>query len=282
MAAPTPYTVSSSASPAEPGTHPMKSAGATPRDSTASKTPIRAQRPGDHSVTGAARLFLFAALSFLAFLAFLGADALHYTVSDSGNEIVIRVVGQDLRVEAFTPGAPISVLMRPQERYSSPQVLVQDHGVVRNGLALLRALLTPRKRNPDQFREFPQASGQAASYAHLNPFRASFVVRQANRDLRLEVNVPDNSIELWRDNSKTHTIKLKTPWLPLTFFPVFAAIAAAACFASLLAAFGARDEVSVAAEENAMPPRPSRIALAALFVAGFVATVLFSGSVFHH
>lgn len=235
-----------------------------------------------NSVDRRARPLATAVLSFLAFLVFLGGDSLQYVVRTEGSDIVIDAFGNELRAPAFAAGSPLRVQLRPQERYASRQVLAPNRGVVRNGLVMLRALLTPWTRNPDRFAEFPQTDGRSASYVHMNPFRASFVVRQADRELRLEVNVPDNSIELWRDNQKIQTISLKTPLLRLLFFPVLASLAAALCLASILAAAGVRDPVSPEGGGERAPPRASPLALAFLFVAGFVATVLFSSKVSHH
>src|SRR5262249_34481433 len=135
----------------------------------------------------------------------------------------------------------------------------------------------PHERNPTRFPEHAQADGTHVAYAHMNPFRGSLVILQSSHDLRLEVNVPDEVVELWRDSVKTATVKLKTPWLRLTFPPVLPAASAGAFVACLLSLFGTAPEPRPDA-----PPRASPVALAALFAFGAVATVLFADRVYHH
>ena len=229
----------------------------------------------------AARRRAFAlCLGGAALLGFLAADSLRYTVRASGSTIDIEAFGHHVSAPAFEPGAPIKVSLRPQERYSSPELLVRDHGPVVNGLRFLAVVLVPHRCNPTTFPEFLQKDGESAKYAQFNPFRASFVVHQGTRDLRLEVNVPDGSLEVWRDGEKVSAEILNPPWLALTFALFLAALAAAVLVGALLSTPGRPEQAPE--EEVAEPPRPSRAAIAALFAFGFAATLLFSGKVFHH
>ena len=100
------------------------------------------------------------------------------------------------------------------------QILVEDHGFLRNGLAILARM---GRRLPPEPRVFRQPAGETRRYVLFDPFRGALTVHRGLPELRLEVNVPDDSLESWQEGKKTQAVKMGPPWLRLTLAPLLAA-----------------------------------------------------------
>ena len=167
--------------------------------------------------------FLAALLGVLALAFGLGTNGLTYWVSVEDQHLVVEAMGNRCSVAGADQALPITVSLSPQSRFSTTQVLIPDRGILVNGLASLAAAF--RRGEDHQVHTHP--GDQRRSYYHFNPFRASLVARSGGTELRLEVNVPDATIEAWQGQEKLAAIEVKPPWARLTAAPLLAAAASA-------------------------------------------------------
>ncbi len=216
--------------------------------------------------TGRRRAAAFLLSCLLLTLA-LAATTVRYTVAVEEGRVRIDTLGHRFVGPPVTSGEPLLVLFSPQERHSTGQTLFRDRGPFVDGWLVLAFIAGKNHERPQEFR-VPLA--ERWSFAHFNPFRATLSVRVGEPELRLEVNIPDASIEAWDRGTKLETVQLHSPWIRLTLAPLFAALAAAGC---LLAATGVwPGPVRAEARDGARPEVPgprSRTAVeAALIGAG--------------
>ncbi len=153
------------------------------------------------------------------FLAAISAHTLTFSVTTAGSEVVVESNGHVFRGDLGGTG-PLEVRYYPQERFSTVQVLVEDHGVLRNGLAILARM---GRRLPPEPRVFRQPAGETRRYVLFDPFRGALTVHRGLPELRLEVNLPDDSIESWQAGKKTRAVKMGPPWVRFTLAPLAAA-----------------------------------------------------------
>ena len=171
-------------------------------------------------------------LSLGLLLLSLAATTIRYTVSAEGGRVGIDTLGHHFVGPPVAANEPLVVHFSPQNRYSTGQVLLPDAGWWLNGGRILLFMLG---KNPQSPQELRLPAGERGSFVHFNPFRAAFGVRVGGGELRLEMNIPDASIEAWEAGKKLQAVKLRSPWLRLTVAPLLAALALAGC---LLAAAG--------------------------------------------
>lgn len=208
----------------------------------------------------------------------LPAFTLRYSVRAEGGRVVVVAEGHEMVGSLFTSD-PLAIRLDGQTRYSTRQILVRDRGPLRNGLAILSRLVAPRKES-DGPEVFPLPLGERMSFLHFNPFRASFVMHQAGRDLRVEMNVPDNRVELWRDGQKLQEADLAPPWPKLTVVPLLLGVLSAGLLVAALSAFGLAVRDAPAPPSDSVPRAP-RALLLLLFCSGALVTQLLSQRVFH-
>ncbi|HEX7579064.1 MAG TPA: hypothetical protein VF580_03625 [Thermoanaerobaculia bacterium] len=164
----------------------------------------------------------------LGLLLALSKDTLTFTVRTEGSRVVIETGAHRFEGDLSEAGV-VDVRYYPQTRFSTGQFLFLDRGFVRNGLAILAQI---GRRPPLEPRVFLQQAGTEVRYVLFNPFRGAFTVHRGQPELRIDVNVPDDSLESWQGGQKTRAVKLRPPWLTLTLAP----LAAAAFLAGLLVA----------------------------------------------
>jgi len=207
---------------------------------------------------------VFALLAGL--LVSLGAHTVVFTIRTEGNDVVVETRGHVFRGDLGS-AAPLEVRYYPQERFSTEQVFRESQGPLLDGLAILA--WTGRSRPPEP-PVFPQAPGETRRYVLFDPFRGAVTIHRGAPELRLEVNVPDDSFESWQAGTKTQAVKMKPPWLRLAVAPLLAA----ACLAGLLACLAALLPGARPVDGAPAPGRPlARLAPAAVFVAGVVLSV---------
>lgn len=216
--------------------------------------------------TGRRRAAAFLLSCLLLALA-LAATTVRYTVAVEDGRVRIDTLGHRFVGPPATGGEPLLVLFSPQERHSTGQTLLRDRGPFVNGSLVLAFIAG---KNHEQPQEFRVPLSERWSFAHFNPFRATLSVRVGEPELRLEVNIPDASIEAWDRGTKLETVTLASPWIRLTLAPLFAALAAAGC---LLAATGAwprpvREEARDDAKPEVPGPRSRAAVEAALIGTG--------------
>ncbi len=204
-------------------------------------------------------------ISCLVLLIALATTTVRYTIRLEEKRIRIDTLGHRFLGPPVTGNDPVLVHFAPQERYSTGQTLMRDRGPWGNGWRILAFLF---KKNHTRPQEFHVSLSQQPTFVHFNPFRASLSVRSEDAELRLEVNIPDASIEAWEGTKKLGAVRLKSPWLRLTLAPLLAALAAAAC---LLAATGVwprpAAERAVRVATAMLPGPPKRVALEATLIA---------------
>lgn len=207
---------------------------------------------------------LAAALLLAAgFLFSLSQGALTYTVWVEGSLVHVEALGHVYTGEMPGGDAPLEVRLYPQDRHSTPQILVPDRGFPLTALSILRRL--GRRWSPEPT-VYQQPATAHVRYVHFNPFRAAFTVHQQSREMRLEVNVPDAAMESWQGGRKLDAEKISPPWLGLALYPLLAAF----CLAALLALFATwRGKASSVIAEPSAADRPSpRFLPVVLFVLG--------------
>jgi hypothetical protein len=177
----------------------------------------------------------------------LSCDTLSFTVRTDGPRVVIEAGAE--RFEGVLPevGA-VDVRYDAQTRFSTGQFLLPDRGFVRNGLSILGRLGSPTRKEPSSFQ---QRAGVEARYVLFNPFRGAFSIHRGQPELRLDVNVPDDSIECWQGGQKTRQLALRPPWLKLTLVP----LAAAALVAGLLVTVARMTSGRAATASVSLSPR---------------------------
>ena len=172
----------------------------------------------------------------LALGASLGFHTIRYVVRSSATATAVEVCGAVVAGPRISAGETFTVRLAPQERFSTAQFLLEDRGLLSNGFRALGLLLSGSKGEGavDGFR---QTVGTTAAYVQFNPFRASLLLFEGGKDLRADVNVPDDSIELWKGGAKLDQRKLLPPWLRLTFGPFAGAAFLAGLLVALLVPF---------------------------------------------
>ncbi len=155
----------------------------------------------------------------LGLLLALSSDTLTFTVRTGGSRVVIET-GEHRFEGDLSDAGVVDVRYYPQTRFSTGQFLLPDRGVVRNGLAILGHL---GRRQPLEPPVFLQQAGAEVRYVLFNPFRGGFTVHRGQPELRLDVNVPDDTLESWQGGQKTRQVTLGPPWLKLTLAPLAAA-----------------------------------------------------------
>lgn len=181
----------------------------------------------------------------------LGVDGVTYTVLVEDGRLVVRAFGERFEGPRIDPGSePLKIAFSPQDRRSTPQVLLRGHGPLLDGLAVIPTALS---RRPVGVTELRQPRTQVRRYYHFNPFRASITVSSSQTELRLEVNVPDASVEAWQGTTKLQAVKLRPGWLRLMLAPLLAALAAAWL---LVVPFRTRAPETTLSPTGACPPEP--------------------------
>lgn len=158
----------------------------------------------------------------------LGASGLRLAVDCSGGEVAVSALGHRFEAFPYPVDDQVKVHFHPQERFSTPQVLLPHRHLLLDGWAALPAALSRRPARPQEFAAPP---GTRVEFLHFNPFRASFTVRGGGRELRLEINIPDASLEAWEGSEKRAAVPLHPPFLRLTVAPLLAALAVAGLLA---------------------------------------------------
>ncbi|MFZ5786488.1 MAG: glycosyltransferase family 39 protein, partial [Acidobacteriota bacterium] len=203
-------------------------------------------------------------LSCLCLTLALAATTVHYTVGVEGGRVVVDAMGHRFLGPPVDTGEPLLVLFLSQGRHSTGQTLMRDRGALVNGL---RALAFIAGRNHERPQEFRVPLAERWSFVHFNPFRSTLSVRVGEPELRLEVNIPDASIEAWDRGTKHDTVQLRSPWLRLTIAPLLAALAAAVCLLAGLGVWPRRIRtLAPRAPRPEVPGPPSRTAAEASLI----------------
>jgi hypothetical protein len=169
----------------------------------------------------------------------------------------------------------LTVSLEPDERFTTPQYLIEDKGFIRNSLNLIRMLLLHKKSLEVNYQ---QLISTPSNYIHFNPFRASLVIYQAGTTYRLKVNVPDATVEFWQENVKLDHFSIKPPWLRLILFPFLSSLTLAAIlFQSiilLIKIFTSKEsiDINILLEEKKIPENQlfTRLLLFMVFVLGTI------------
>lgn len=140
------------------------------------------------------------------------------------------IIGLEQEFNGPVPGnnAPLAISYRPQERYSTGQCLYPEKGPLQNGMSALHCLLYSRlERNV-----YPiESHGTVQHFRIFNPFRGALLIGDGREELRLEINIPDLSVEVWKGPEKLKAVSLAAPSLLRTLTPL-----AAPCFVAMLVA----------------------------------------------
>jgi len=157
-------------------------------------------------------------------------NSIDYHVSVDKNKIRVETLDHVINIQTDSSENAI-INFYPQTRYTSPQYLISDNGFFRNALESYKIITV--KDNPFQT-GFQQSIYSKQHYIHLNPFRSSFQIMQSSNIYRLEVNIPDASLEVWKNNEKLNQYVIKPPWLKLILFPALSSLSLAALIFYLL------------------------------------------------
>lgn len=232
----------------------------------------------------AGRVGLLALLLLAAFLALLASDSVRYSFEVVQGRLVITTLGKRIVGPVVANQPPLHVTLAPQERYSTGQVLTTDVGLLGNGLRFAWFLLRGVHDGGNVCVLPVQAGG---SVIHFNPFRAALLVRQGGRELcRLDVNIPDASIDVWQGDTKAEDVSIAPSWLRLIVAPLGAAVVLAA-LVTVLVGLGRAGRPATGPERGAHPWLKGRakvrvgLTTAGVFAVGTVVVGFIFFRVFH-
>lgn len=164
-----------------------------------------------------ARISVLIASIFL-FLLILPNNSINYLISFNQKTITIQTVGHTINIPTHKYADNVAIYLNPQERFSTPQYLIPDEGFVQNSLRLIILILLRDK--PTEF-IYNQSTNTSKNYIHFNPFRSSLIINRNNKNYRLDMNIPDKSLEVWEENTKINSFPIRPPWLKLILSTIF-------------------------------------------------------------
>ena len=213
-------------------------------------------------------------------LAALAGTSETYTVETRRDVPSVTAFGRTFALPAYRGISGLVLSFGPQTRYSTPQVLVPRRSLLRDGAEALAAIVRGRQ---EERTEYPIGRGVSVRFRHVNPFRAAVELKPgaavehppAGGTYRLEVNVPDRSIEFWHGEQRLEIVPLPPPGPNLILFPLLASAAAAALVLSLVSL--PRPRVAAVTPQREARLRPATVAVL-LGAAGVLAgTAVFLG-----
>lgn len=213
-------------------------------------------------------------LFFLILSVSLLENSINYQLFLSDNSLNLQVLNEKINLPFDNSMDKIAVKIYPQERFSTNQYLIQDKGFVQNSFELISLLLF-RKKNSEISVKLPLRS--YINFIHFNPFRSSLLISNLKSYYRLEVNIPDASLEIWNDSEKLENFSLKPPWLRLIFFPFLTSLLLSGFiyyFLNLIKKTKLTQSLVVKKKSN--QPRPVKLIAFTIFIlGGFVIYLIF-------
>lgn len=164
-------------------------------------------------------------------------NSIGYVVDLKENSITVNTIGEQIIIPTISKDI-VKIRFYPQNRYSTNQYLIQDKGFMTNNVEVAKNLLLRKDTTEDI--SYQQVIPSKQRYIHFNPFRASFQMAQGKNTYRFEMNIPDSSLEVWKDNEKLTHYTTKPPWLRLILFPFISSLSVAAfvfCLFTLISNF---------------------------------------------
>lgn len=218
-------------------------------------------------------------LIFLLLIVSLLYNSIDYLVDFRKNNINVKILEHVINIPITSSEDVVRVNFYPQTRYSSKQYLITDKGFFVNLFEISKNVFFKKNPSQDTYQQF---SPSKQRYIHFNPFRSSFQIVYGNDTYRFEVNIPDSSLEFWKDNEKLSQQTIKPPWLRLIFSPLFSSLATAVLILYLSILFSTfftnrrssqnPDEEKASFIENSRFAQlfPIFILLAGMFLVGFI------------
>lgn len=163
-------------------------------------------------------------------------NSIGYVVDLKENSITVNTIGEQIIIPTISKDI-VKIRFYPQNRYSTNQYLIQDKEFMSNNVEVAKNLLL--RKDPADI-VYQQVVPSKQRYIHFNPFRASFQMAQGKTTYRFEMNIPDSSLEVWKDNEKLTHYTTKPPWLRLILFPFISSLSVAAfvfCLFTLISNF---------------------------------------------
>lgn len=175
-------------------------------------------------------MFLFwAGICSFVTLVLLDLSSAPLAIKVEAGQVHVHTFDRVLRGAASPDASAITIAYRPQERFSTGQCLYSDEGVLQNGLSAFKCLIAGAEPTPP----YHVFSTHKQYYRLFNPFRGSLLIGEGSTELRLDINVPDLTIEAWQRGEKLSTAELDPP----TVLEIVSPLAPAFFFAMLLAVF---------------------------------------------
>ncbi|PJE58335.1 MAG: hypothetical protein COU81_01270 [Candidatus Portnoybacteria bacterium CG10_big_fil_rev_8_21_14_0_10_36_7] len=152
-------------------------------------------------------------------------NSVSYFVDLRQNSIKVKILENviDISIASSLRDA-VKINFYPQTRYSSNQYLISDKGFLNNLLKIYQNILL--KTNPSQI-TYEQSPHSIQRYIQFNPFRSSFQISQGTSIYRFEINIPDFSLEVWKNNEKINQQIINVSWIKLIIFPILSSLSIA-------------------------------------------------------
>lgn len=170
-------------------------------------------------------------LLFLLLAWSISSNSLNYQITTNSQKISVRILGQTINFPSEGSAEPLEIFLNPQTRYSTPQYLTLNKGFLLNGCQIISLLFS---RKSPWLTKYQQPADSSLNYFHFNPFRTALNINQGKFFYRLEINIPDASLEVWKENTKLERKIINPPWLKLTILPLLSSLVGAAILFQLI------------------------------------------------
>ncbi len=160
------------------------------------------------------------------FLWSLSLNSIKFSFSQTNQKTVINGLGIPIEID---PGN-YTLSYVPQQRYTSQQFLLEDRGKLITAITILKSIII----KPDITKLVYPLRNNSSSFILYNPFRTAVYLNDSGHSYRLEINVPDANLELWKDGTKTNSSHLEIPWIKLVIYPLVTSIALAGILSILV------------------------------------------------
>ncbi len=167
------------------------------------------------------KILLFS-LWICLFLTTIGFNSSTYTIIEENGKVRIRLFREE--VSSYVPinNEKFQVVLQPEPRFSTPQILIPDSGAILNGFQILRRLIFS-KQIEDELVLY-QERGTARDYIHFNPFRTGITLGTNSHNFRVAISIPERSIEINEGPGKSRYAPIKPSLVKLILFPFLSAI----------------------------------------------------------
>ena len=160
------------------------------------------------------KILTLVSLLFLFIFTLLN-NSVDYKITLTEKNLIIKILGHSISTPIDRQNY-IKIGFNAEERFSTSQYLILDTNFFLNFSQLSKRLMSQKENNQINF---IQSINSTQNYIHFNPFRASLSIKGVNLTRRLEINIPDSSLEVWDESNKLNSFIIRPPWIKLILYP---------------------------------------------------------------